>query len=388
MRKTKAWLLSVILSIALLLPACAASTDNSVDSSSTSNSELIGESKESIEEAESESLSDDISIPPSESEEFSQESQMESNISEDEQPDIPRLSETTFSIDNIAPYSGQPYAIVNDNIPYFTESDLTTQSFEYYSDLDSLGRCGVAYASIGLDLMPTEERGNIGSVKPSGWQTVKYNGIVEGNYLYNRCHLIGFQLSGENANVKNLITGTRYMNVQGMLPFENMVADYVKETENHVLYRVTPIFEGDNLLASGVLMEAESVEDVGDGILFNVFCYNVQPDIIIDYVTGDSHLDEAAQTSEPTPVPTVTPTPVPTPEPTPESVTETPIIQEPTQEPIPQGTTYIINTNTGKFHYPTCGSVKQMKDKNKWEYSSTRDEVISMGYDPCKKCNP
>lgn len=190
--------------------------------------------------------------------------------------------------DSIPEYSGNPYIIVNDNIPFFTDGDITTTSFENYGELDSLGRCTVAYANVGKDIMPTEKRGSIGSVKPTGWQTAKYD-CVDGKYLYNRCHLIGYQLTAENANKNNLITGTRYLNVDGMLPFENMVADYIKETDNHVLYRVTPLFEGDNLVASGVLMEAKSVEDNGEGILFNVYCYNVQPGIVIDYATGDSH---------------------------------------------------------------------------------------------------
>lgn len=206
-------------------------------------------------------------------------------------------TEVTISLADIPEYSGEPYVTVNDNVPQFLETDLSTDSYEYYSDLDSLGRCGVVYACIGTDLMPTEERGSIGSVKPTGWHTVKYD-VVDGNYLYNRCHLIGYQLSGENVNTKNLITGTRYLNVDGMLPFENMVADYVLETENHVMYRVTPIFDGDNLLASGVQIEAESVEDNGEGILFNVYCYNVQPGVEIDYATGDSQLAGSAAASE------------------------------------------------------------------------------------------
>ena len=187
-------------------------------------------------------------------------------------------------------YSDSPYVIVNNNEPFFTENDMTADSFEYYGELDELGRCTVAYASIGKDLMPTENRGSIGSVKPTGWHTVKYD-IEDGKYLYNRCHLIGYQLTAENANKNNLITGTRYLNVDGMLLFENMVADYIKESYNLVLYRVTPIFTGDTLLADGVLMEAESVEDNGEGISYNVFCYNVQPGVKIDYVTGDSSLE-------------------------------------------------------------------------------------------------
>ena len=194
-------------------------------------------------------------------------------------------------LEDIPEYDGKPYVIINDNEPYFDQGDFTTKSFEEYSPLDSLGRCGVAYANIGEDIMPTKERGSIGMIKPSGWQTKKYD-FVDGKYLYNRCHLIGYQLSGENANEKNLITGTRYMNTEGMLPFENEVADYVKDTGNHVLYRVTPVFEEDNLVADGVLMEAMSVEDRGLDIEFNVFVYNVQPQVKIDYQTGKSSLDE------------------------------------------------------------------------------------------------
>lgn len=258
------------------------------------------------------------------------------------------LPQNIFSIEEAEPYTGQPYAVVNNNVPYFSESDFTTESFEFYSELDNLGRCQTAYANICTDSMPTEERGEVGQIKPSGWHIVKYNDIIDGNYLYNRCHLIGYQLAGENANEKNLITGTRYLNVQGMLPFENMVADYVKETNNHVLYRVTPVFEGENLVASGVLMEAESVEDQGAGILFCVYAYNVQPGIWIDYATGRSGV----------------------------SRTE------------PQGVSYILNTNTKKFHYPSCSSVGEMKEKNKREYTGNREDIISAGYSPCNECNP
>lgn len=197
---------------------------------------------------------------------------------------------SAISIEDVPEYSGQPYVIINDNEPYFDNDDLTTQAFEKYSSLDSLGRCGVAYANIGEETMPTEKRGNIGMIKPSGWQIKKYD-FIDGKYLYNRCHLIGYQLSGENANEKNLITGTRYMNTEGMLPFENQVADYVQETGNHVLYRVTPVFEGNHLVADGVLMEAMSVEDRGLDIEFNVFVYNVQPGVKIDYATGNSQLE-------------------------------------------------------------------------------------------------
>ncbi len=192
-------------------------------------------------------------------------------------------------IENIPEYSGEAAVLVNGNQPLFTEEEITAQSFEYYSPLDALGRCGPAFASVGQDLMPTEKRGSISSVKPTGWQTAKYD-IVDGNQLYNRCHLIGFQLTGENANEKNLITGTRYLNVDGMLPFENLVAEYVKETGNHVMYRVTPVFTGDNLVADGLFMEGRSVEDEGEGVCFFIYAYNVQPGIGIDYETGESWL--------------------------------------------------------------------------------------------------
>lgn len=202
--------------------------------------------------------------------------------------------QTTVTLDEIPEYSGEPYIVLNDNKPEFSEDDLTEEAFETYSELDDLGRCGTAYANICMEIMPTEERGSIGQVRPTGWHTVKYDN-VDGKYLYNRCHLIGYQLAGENANEKNLITGTRYMNVEGMLPFEDMVADYVKETQNHVLYRVTPVFEEENLVASGVQMEAMSVEDNGEGILYNVYVYNVQPRIGIDYTTGESWVEESKE---------------------------------------------------------------------------------------------
>ncbi len=198
-------------------------------------------------------------------------------------------SQSPISLDSIPPFDGETaYVVINDNVPFFTEDEIVSRSYEKYGELDGLGRCTAAIACIGKDIMPTEDRGSIGSVKPSGWQTVKYD-IVDGKYLYNRCHLIGYQLTGENANKQNLITGTRFLNMKGMLYFENMVADYIKETGNHVMYRSTPIFDGDNLVASGVLIEALSVEDGGDGICFNIYAYNCQPGISIDYATGDSH---------------------------------------------------------------------------------------------------
>lgn len=283
---------------------------------------------------------------------------------------------SSFSLSDVPAYSGKAYTSVNGNVPYFTAAELTTTSFETYSDLDTLGRCGVTYACIGQDLMPTEERGSIGMVKPTGWHTVRYDDLVDGKYLYNRCHLIGYQLTGENANTKNLITGTRYLNIEGMLPFENMVADYIQETNNHVLYRVTPIFEGNNLLAKGVLMEGYSVEDKGAGVSYCVFAYNVQPGIEIDYATGESKLADGAQQEEQKTA-TVTPTPSPEPE-----------KQEPVTGSEASQADYILNTNTKKFHYPTCSSVNDMKEKNKQEFFGTRDEAISNGYSPCGRCKP
>jgi DNA-entry nuclease len=256
--------------------------------------------------------------------------------------------------------------------------------FETYSDLDELGRCQAAFANICKELMPTEERGQIGQIRPSGWQTVKYNGYVDGNYLYNRCHLIGYQLAGENANEKNLITGTRYLNVEGMLPFENEVADYIDENpKNHVLYRVTPMFTDDNLLADGVLMEAYSVEDSGAGVEFCVFCYNVQPGILIDYANGDSSLDED-YTGEyfvggSYSVKSVN---------SDDDNDENSSVAEASDNETADEMTYIINTNTGKFHYPDCKSVKQMSEKNTKEVTASRDTLIDKGYSPCGNCKP
>lgn len=280
---------------------------------------------------------------------------------------------------DIPAYSGEPYVAINGNVPYFSDAEMTTTSFEDYSLLDSLGRCGVAYSCVGTETMPTEKRGSIGQIKPSGWHTVKYD-FIDGKYLYNRCHLIGYQLTAENANEQNLITGTRALNIDGMLPFENMTADYIKETGNHVLYRVTPMFDGNDLVSKGVLMEAKSVEDNGDGILFCVFAYNVQPGVTIDYATGDNEADGTQGGQSSTTIAAAT-------TPTESAVAATPT-PEPVVEQVPQGTTYILNTNTKKFHYPSCGSVKQMKESNKQSYTGSRDDVIAMGYVPCKKCNP
>ena len=210
--------------------------------------------------------------------------------------DLPTQQANTPSatnIDEIPPYTGAPYVVINQNIPSFDNEKLPTHSYEDFGKLDTLKRCVSVEANIGRDLMPTADRKSISHIKPTGWHSVRYDN-VDGKSLYNRCHLIGFQLTGENDNDRNLITGTRYLNVEGMLPFEDMVADYVKETGNHVFYRVTPIFEGNNLIASGVQMEGKSVEDNGEGIMYNVYCYNVQPDIAINYQTGKSEYKKGA----------------------------------------------------------------------------------------------
>ena len=277
-----------------------------------------------------------------------------------------------FDIKNIPAFTSKAYVEINNNLPFFTNADCTTTAFERYSPLDALGRCGVAFACIGTEIMPTEKRGEIGMVKPTGWHTVKYDCIAD-KYLYNRCHLIAYELAGENANVQNLITGTRYMNMSGMLPFENKVADYVERTKHHVLYRVTPIFEGNNLVATGVLMEAYSVEDGGKGICFNVFCYNCQPNIQINYADGSSQqiggfvTTTKATTKATTKKPTTTV----------KQVVTTSV-----------GITYVLNTNTHKFHKPDCSSLGAMAAHNRQDVNWSRDEVIAAGFVPCKNCNP
>lgn len=335
MKKTTS-VVALLLSILLILSGC-----NTTEAPVTNN-EIT--KNEIIETVEPSSVSD------------------ETNVETEQEP--PQTTVTKFDLSSIPAYSGKAYFAVNNNIPYFTESEYRTTSFEQYAPLDSLGRCGVAFANIGTDIMPTEERGSIGMIKPSGWQTIKYEN-VEGKYLYNRCHLIGYQLSGENANERNLITGTRYLNMDGMLPFENMVADYVEETGNHVLYRVTPVFEGSNLLATGVLMEGLSMEDNGAGICFNVFCYNAQPGIKINYANGNSEAEDGS------------------------APYGSSVVNPPKENNEASSTVnYIANKNTKKFHYPYCHSVGQMKESNKKSLYCTRDEAISQGYSPCGNCNP
>lgn len=268
-------------------------------------------------------------------------------------------SEAAGEIDiaDIPEYSGSPYVEVSGNVPSFTDADLSSPA-ETNTPLDSLGRCGSAMAIVSRETMPTEERGSIGMVKPSGWHTVRYDDLISDRYLYNRCHLIGYQLTAENANERNLITGTRYLNVEGMLPFENEVARYVESTGNRVLYRVTPVFVGDELVARGVQMEAQSVEDGGAGVSFNVFCHNVQPGIQIDYQTGQSRRSQdAGPTGESSSI-----------------------------QPSADQVMYVLNVNSGKFHLPDCPSVSKMSDRNKREVTSTIDQMVAEGYSPCANC--
>ena len=287
-------------------------------------------------------------------------------------------NDAAVSLDSIPEYNGSPYIAINDNVPFFKEYELTDESFEEYSRLDSLGRCGTATACIGKDIMPTEKRGSIGQIKPSGWQTVKYD-FVDGKYLYNRCHLIGYQLTGENANERNLITGTRYFNVDGMLPFENMVADYVKETYNHVLYRSTPIYDGNNLLANGILLEAKSIEDDGDGILFNVFIYNVQPGVIIDYSNGDSIIDKNYTENQ-------TQAPNPAAEATPQTTDDSAAKIGDLTKSQWKGK-YVCSKNSEIFHCFGCDYAKNIHVKNALWWDS-RSDAINAGFAPCRKCNP
>lgn len=303
----------------------------------------------------------------------------------------------TLSFRDVPGYADDPYVYVNNGEPTFTEEQRAAEpGCERYGELDELGRCTTAFALVGPETQPTEERGSIGEVRPSGWQMAKYD-FVEGKYLFNRCHLLGYQLTGENANPQNLITGTRYLNIQGMLPFENAVDDYVDATGNHVLMAVTPIFEGSELVARGVQMMAESVEDEGEGVSFNVFCYNVQPGVVINYGTGESVAEEDA-----TPLPDVSGA---------QEASDaagknkgSSAAQEGNTAGAPdngaseKGTTgsdegkgaaeYVLNTNSKKFHRPDCSSVDQMSAKNREDVNDARENLMAKGYDPCKRCNP
>lgn len=260
--------------------------------------------------------------------------------------------EANVVLENIPEYSGDAVAIINDNNPQFSE--LVMESYEYYSELDYLGRCGVAHASLGMDLMPTEQRESISQVKPSGWLNKEYD-IVEGGYLYNRCHLIGFQLAGENANEKNLITGTKYMNSPIMTKYENAIAGYIKETGNHVMYRVTPMYQGSDLVAKGIQIEGYSVEDQGEGVCFNVFLYNEQPGIIIDHGTGESWLDEEHEIK---------------------------VIEDVLGDDIE----HVLNTSSLKIHQPSCSSVKKINDGNRKNTDMDVEELFKLGYTLCGSC--
>ena len=290
-----------------------------------------------------------------------------------------------FDVAALPEYSGDPSVQVNGGIPTFLESDRQRGPFEEYSALDKRGRCGVALACIGKETMPTEPRGTIGNIRPSGWQLDKYS-WVDQKYLYNRCHLIGWQLAGENDNELNLITGTRSMNTQGMLPYENEVAAYVSRTGNHVLYRVTPVFVGKNLVASGVLMEAESVEDRGAGVQFCVWCYNVEPGVRIDYATGKSEADgtidpNATDADEAGEGATAIARPS-----APAAQAANDIPEELRADAA--SATFVFNANSRKFHKPDCPSVTDMSDRNKLYFGGTRDQAIELGYDPCGYCKP
>ncbi len=258
-----------------------------------------------------------------------------------------------FDLSEIPSFNGQPYYIYHDNQPFFTQEEKKQAPYEYFSQLDELGRCQVVHAMLDQSLMPQQERESIGMIKPSGWKLSKYD-FVDGKYLFNRCHLIGYQLSGENANVLNLITGTRYLNVEGMLPFENMVADYIEKTNHRVLYRVTPIYEKDNLVASGVLMEAYSIEDQGTGICFCVYCYNVQPGVIINYANGENQSAESHDF-------------------------EINSQQE-------SNDAYVLNTSSKKIHLPQCKSAELIAPKNYDTSNESIESLYTLGYTCCGNC--
>ena len=280
-----------------------------------------------------------------------------------EQPseEITTEPEATIDLSNIPAYSGSEYVALNDNVPAFGADELVTESYETYGELDELGRCTAVIACCGKDLMPTTDRGSISSVKPTGWVQAQYS-IVNGGNLYNRCHLIGWQITGEDANERNLITGTRYFN-EAMIPFENMIADYIKETGNHVMYRVTPVFEGNNLVASGAVMEAWSVEDAGEGVCFCIYMYNVQPGVAIDYATGESYLEADGEPTTPS---------------------------EETTQPDDGLLHLVLNISSKRVHKPDCSGVAQMAEKNKQEFTGTQEELdalLAQGYKLCGTCH-
>ena len=347
----KSRLLALLLAVMMVMSACEGALNDTIDSeSSVASIETTAATTETTANTES-AQSSETTASTTDTVTSDTESDTEAQLYYNPE----NLSTSAIDLSLIPAYSDTPYAVVNGNKPFFTASEITAVAYESYAALDSLGRCGAAIACCGSETMPApgEERGNISSVKPTGWIQAQY-ACVSGQSLYNRCHLIAWQLSAENANDKNLISGTRYMNADGMIPFENMVADYINETGNHVMYRVTPIFEGNNLLASGVQIEAYSVEDGGEGVCFNVYCYNVQPFIVINYATGSSYFDaDAFEAAKPDP---------------------------------DEVGFYILNKNTKKIHYPTCSSVTQMSEKNRQEYTGTLNDIKSQGYATCGNC--
>lgn len=361
--KTNA-IIACLLALLLVFSGCDA---NNANISDVSEQTTLSTTAQIIDTAESLAQSSETSAVTSDAESSaalttdteSSTSVEESTIADTQAPasyyNPENLSTKPIDISSIPAYTDSPYTVVNGNLPFFTEDEITAVAFESYAPLDSLGRCGAAIACCGKETMPAanEKRGDISSVTPSGWVQAKYI-CVSGQSLYNRSHLIAWQLTAENANAKNLVSGTRYMNADGMIPFENMVADYIKETGNHVMYRATPIFEGSNLLASGVQLEAYSVEDMGEGICFNVYCYNVQPFIVINYATGSSYMDEEA-------------------------------FKESIPDPDEIGN-YVLNKNTKKIHYPYCSSVTQMSEKNRVEYTGTLNDLKADGYATCGNC--
>lgn len=321
-------------------------------------------SEEQTETSTKATVEETYQPPENSSEDAASESIVETETATEAATETEREAVQKITLADIPEYDGDAYVMINDGNPFFSKDEIeeAKSSFETYGSLDEYGRCTTCVASVGQDIMPTEERGEIGSVKPTGWHTVKYD-CVDGKYLYNRCHLLGFQLTAENANKQNLITGTRYLNIDGMLPFENMVADYVKETDNHVLYRVTPMFDGDDLVARGVLMEGMSIEDNGEGVLFNAFCYNVQPGVTIDYSSGESTSNETVQ----------------------EDVSED---EKSVSSDEKQACDYVLNTNSMKFHAPGCSAAERISDKNRKEVNEDRQVLIDQGYSPCKICKP
>lgn len=339
--------------LALLL--CISACDGQGDSIGTT----IGDTTQAPTEQQTTLADPDTDAPTEQPTENTTEQPGEGSTEDTAEPET-EAPEQSIDLSNIPAYSGKPYVALNNNVPTFEQSELVTKSYETYGALDALGRCTTVMACCGRDLMPTEDRGSISSVKPTGWVQAQYS-IVNGGNLYNRCHLIGWQISGENANERNLITGTRYFN-EAMIPFENMIADYIKETNNHVMYRVTPIFEGNNLVASGAVMEAWSVEDNGEGICFHVYMYNVQPGVVIDYATGQSYLEaDGGPTTK----------------------------GEETTIPEDGLLHFVLNKNSKKIHKTTCSSVPTISQKNRVDFDGTEEELealLGQGYTNCGTC--